>query len=102
MVHCVSSNTNPPALNLWNQTVLATDVGAYAQSRTFYGTSDQGGNVQEWTEWTSEFQPLRNRRIRGGSWYYNEFYTGANDYEFDTTDYDSESIGFRVAGRVER
>lgn len=79
---------------------LATDVGAYAQSRTFYGTYDQGGNVQEWTEWTSEFQPLRNRRIRGGSWYYNEFYTGANDYEFDTTDYDSESIGFRVAGRA--
>lgn len=81
---------------------LATDVGAYTQSRTFYGTYDQGGNVQEWTEWTSEFQPLRNRRIRGGSWYYNEFYTGTNDYEFDTTDYDSESIGFRVAGRVER
>jgi formylglycine-generating enzyme required for sulfatase activity len=80
----------------------ATDVGAYAQSRTFYDTYDQGGNVQEWTEWTSEFQPLRNRRIRGGSWYYNESYTGANDYEFDTTDYDSESIGFRVAGRVER
>lgn len=81
---------------------MATDVGAYTQARSFYGTYDQGGNVQEWTEWTSEFQPLRNRRIRGGSWYYNEYYTGSNDYEFDTTDYDSESIGFRVAGRVER
>jgi len=80
----------------------ATDVGAYAESRAYYGTFDQGGNVQEWTEWTSEFQPLRNRRIRGGSWNYNEFYTGADDYEFDTTDYDSESIGFRVAGRAER
>lgn len=81
---------------------MATDVGAYTQSRTFYGTYDQGGNVQEWTEWTSEFQPLRNRRIRGGSWYYNEFYTGSHDFEFDTTDYDSESIGFRVAGRAGR
>ena len=81
---------------------MATDVGAYSGTRTFYGTCDQAGNVQEWTEWTSEFQPLRNRRIRGGSWYYNEFYSGSNDYEFDTTDYDSESIGFRVAGQAER
>jgi formylglycine-generating enzyme required for sulfatase activity len=80
---------------------MATDVGAYPLARSYYGTYDQGGNVQEWTEWTDEFSPLRNRRIRGGSWDYNEYYSGKDDYEFDTTDYDSNSIGFRVAGRAD-
>jgi formylglycine-generating enzyme required for sulfatase activity len=79
----------------------ATDVGAYPLASSYYGTFDQGGNVQEWTEFTPEFTPLRNRRIRGGSWNYNEFYSGKDDFEFDTTDYDSESIGFRVAGRAD-
>lgn len=81
---------------------FATDVGAYIYAPSHYGTFDQGGNVQEWTEYTPEFTPLRNRRIRGGSWNYNEFYTGRDDFEFDTTDYDSDSIGFRVAGRMEQ
>ena len=57
--------------------------------------------MQEWTEWTSDFTYLRNRRTRGGSWLYNEFYSRSTDYEFDTTDYDSNDIGFRVAGAVE-
>lgn len=81
--------------------LMATDVGSYRQAISYYGTYDQAGNVQEWTEWTSEFSFLRNRRIRGGSWYYNEFYSKSTDFEFDTTDYDSDSIGFRVAGRLE-
>jgi formylglycine-generating enzyme required for sulfatase activity len=80
---------------------MATDVGAYPQVLSFYGTLDQAGNVQEWTEWTSEFPYLRNRRVRGGSWNYNEFYSSSMDFEFDTTDYDSEEIGFRVAGQAD-
>lgn len=79
----------------------ATDVGAYTNSVSFYGTFDQAGNVQEWTEWTSEFTYLRNRRVRGGSWIYNEFYSRSTDFEFDTTDYDADAIGFRVAGAAE-
>lgn len=79
----------------------ATDVGAYPLASSHYGTFDQAGNVQEWTEFTPEFTPLRNRRIRGGSWDYNEFYSGKDDFEFDTTDYDSNSIGFRVAGHAD-
>jgi len=79
----------------------AIPVGSYVQSISFYGTYDQAGNVQEWTEWTSEFTYLRNRRIRGGSWVYNEFYARSTDFEFDTTDYDAEGIGFRVAGAAE-
>ena len=76
----------------------ATDVGAYVYAASFYGTFDQAGNVQEWTEWTDDFTFLGNRRVRGGSWLYNEFYSKSTDFEFDTTDYDAAGIGFRVAG----
>ena len=77
---------------------MATDIGAYVNAASFYGTFDQAGNVQEWTEWTDDFTFLRNRRVRGGSWNYNEFYSKSTDFEFDTTDYPAGSIGFRVAG----
>jgi formylglycine-generating enzyme required for sulfatase activity len=80
---------------------MATDVGAYTKARSFYGTFDQAGNVQEWTEWTSDFVLLPYRRVRGGSWNYNEFYSQSSDFEFDTTDYDAAGIGFRVAGAAE-
>ena len=80
---------------------VATDVGAYVSASSFYGTFDQAGNVQEWTEYTTDFNFLRNRRIRGGSWNYNEFYSKSTDFEFDTTDYDAAGIGFRVAGAAE-
>lgn len=74
---------------------VATDVGAYVNSATFYGTLDQAGNVQEWVE---EIIFITNRRLRGGSWDYNEFYTESDDLEFDTTNYPADGIGFRVAG----
>jgi formylglycine-generating enzyme required for sulfatase activity len=76
----------------------ATDVGAYLYSTSFYGTFDQAGNVQEWTE---EIIYVTNRRLRGGSWNYNEYYSASGDFEFDTPDYPADGIGFRVAGAVE-
>jgi formylglycine-generating enzyme required for sulfatase activity len=78
---------------------MATDVGAYKWSSSYYGTFDQGGNAQEWTE---EILYVTNRRLRGGSYVYNEFYSRSTDIEFDTTDYDSDAIGFRVAGAVDQ
>jgi formylglycine-generating enzyme required for sulfatase activity len=79
----------------------ATDVGAYVNSRSFYGAYDMAGNVQEWTEWTSDFAYLGDRRIRGGSWNYNEFYAKSTNFEFDTTDYPAAGIGFRIAGAAD-
>jgi formylglycine-generating enzyme required for sulfatase activity len=76
---------------------MATDVGAYFNSPSFYGTFDQAGNVQEWTE---EIIFVSNRRLRGGSWTYNEFYSESDDFEFDTPDYPADAIGFRVAGQA--
>jgi formylglycine-generating enzyme required for sulfatase activity len=43
--------------------VYLTDVGAYAQSASAYGTFDQGGNVGEWLDTPGEF-----RFVQGGSW----------------------------------
>jgi formylglycine-generating enzyme required for sulfatase activity len=77
---------------------LATDVGAYVNASSYYGTFDQAGNVQEWTE---EIIYVTNRRVRGGSWIYNEFYSRSDDFEFDTPDYPADGIGFRVAGAAE-
>jgi len=77
---------------------LATDVGAYLNSRSHYGTFDQAGNVEEWTE---DIVFTTNRRLRGGSWTYNEYYSGSGDFEFDTPDYPADGIGFRVAGAAE-
>ena len=77
---------------------LATDVGAYLNAPSHYGTFDQAGNVEEWTE---EIVFVTNRRLRGGSWNYNEFYSGSGDFEFDTPDYPADGIGFRVAGAAE-
>jgi formylglycine-generating enzyme required for sulfatase activity len=75
----------------------STDVGAYLNAPSYYGTYDQAGNVQEWTE---EIIYVTNRRLRGGSWLYNEFYGKSSDFEFDTPDYNAEAIGFRIAGAV--
>ncbi len=41
------------------------NVGSYADSLSYYGTMDQGGNVGEWTE---ELSLGTYRTIRGGSW----------------------------------
>lgn len=76
----------------------ATDVGAYRNAPSYYGTFDQAGNVEEWTE---EIVFITNRRLRGGSWGYNEFYSKSTDLEFDTIDYPAEAIGFRVAGALD-
>ena len=74
-----------------------TDVGAYgANSDSFYGTNDQGGNVWEWND-TIVSGALRG--MRGGAW--NNL---AND-DFLTSSYSSQRVpsgeyaflGFRVA-----
>ena len=75
-----------------------TPVGAYANTRSYYGAYDQAGNVQEWTE---EIVFVTNRRLRGGSFVYNEYYSQSDDFEFDTPDYEAPGIGFRVAGALD-
>ncbi len=71
-----------------------TDAGAYMQSRSAYGTFDQGGNVWEWNETLyADF----NRYVRGGSWFDDWYYLHAEYWLYgNPTNYDNET-GFRVA-----
>jgi len=83
----------------WNgQDGNVTTVGsAGALSTSFYGTFDQGGNIEEWSETQV---PVSNRRLRGGAW--NTF-SGVGDLLAASThpsldeNVESHSIGFRVA-----
>ena len=72
-----------------------TDVGAYNLSPSYYGTFDQGGNVQEWNETAvgSSF-----RVTRGSSWGNDPSFLAAsarNTNAGTSTGY--SAIGFRVA-----
>jgi formylglycine-generating enzyme required for sulfatase activity len=78
-----------------------TDVGAYgANSDSFYGTNDQGGNVWEWNDAVILGYA---RGLRGGAWH-NDFgdqVGGILASSFRLGGYDPEvqgnDIGFRVA-----
>lgn len=81
----------------WNsQNGNVTTVGSAGPlSESFYGTSDQGGNVFEWNEAliSGSF-----RGLRGGSWYLvTSNLQSSVRYDNDPTGVDSAPIGFRVA-----
>jgi formylglycine-generating enzyme required for sulfatase activity len=72
-----------------------TDVGAYgANSDSFYGTNDQGGNVWEWNDAVVSGS---SRGLRGGSWHFfdNDLASSYRGYYGPSGEY--FVIGFRVA-----
>ena len=82
----------------WNdQDGHVTTVGsAGALSESFYGTSDQGGNVWEWNENVVG----SSRGFIGGSWVFGEdVLRWSNRFSVDPP-FASISIGFRVASPV--
>ena len=76
----------------------STNVGTYSGDPSYYGTSDQGGNVWEWNDAAVSDA---NRGLRGGAWAISSpsshlaglrsSYRGsqANNYEFN-------NVGFRL------
>jgi sulfatase modifying factor 1 len=71
-----------------------TDVGAYgANSDSFFGTNDQGGNVWEWNDAVVS----ASRGLRGGSW--GSYGDGLASSDRTTTGPSFEDLyfGFRVA-----
>jgi sulfatase modifying factor 1 len=77
-------------------TGLSTDVGSYLSAPSYYGTFDQGGNVEEWND--AVIGDTRGRR--GGSWNHNEQYmrsTGRDGYGNPGSLY---ANGFRLAAAV--
>jgi uncharacterized protein (TIGR03437 family) len=86
-----ASNCIPAVFN-------STEVGAYPNSVSPYGTLDQGGNLFEWTEFVAH-SPLPP--IRGGSWFLDaDFGSSLIGLDFDPRD-EIASLGFRVATRLD-
>jgi formylglycine-generating enzyme required for sulfatase activity len=72
-----------------------TTVGSAGPlSESFYGTSDQGGNVGEWTE--SLFKDS-SRVIRGGWWNFSPFDLESTHHNWDAPAEENRIVGFRVA-----
>jgi sulfatase modifying factor 1 len=76
-----------------------TDVGAFSNSASAYGTFDQGGNVFEWND---DVAGDGGRGIRGSAAMAHEFYMR----NYDNTGYPDPSeefnyVGFRVASVAE-
>jgi hypothetical protein len=72
-----------------------TEAGAHENSASPYGTFDQGGNLQEFTEAVPESDI---RRIRGGSWLWGRSYMSASDVDDVMHSSDQlDDIGFRMA-----
>lgn len=75
-----------------------TPVGAYgANSASYYGTNDQGGNVWEWNDAVIDGD---NRGMRGGAWdsFWDSYYLRYSARLDYNTYHEYYNVGFRVAG----
>jgi len=74
-----------------------TDVGAYPDSASPYGTFDQGGNVWEWNEAEDS---VSRRGIRGGNWNVPASSLAASFPYHGAPVGEGDYLGFRVASLV--
>ena len=78
-----------------------TDVGAFTNSESFYGTFDQSGNVYQWNDLDGLAASGSSRGLRGGDWDDGDAvnlsssgrYMGAPSFE-------GNYVGFRLASPV--
>jgi sulfatase modifying factor 1 len=78
-----------------------TDVGAFANSVSYYGTFDQSGNASEWNDLTGAAHSYRG--IRGYSWYPDGFPPPEENYYrwmLENVVFTRYSDGFRLAAPV--
>ena len=74
-----------------------TDVGAYTQSSSHYGTFDQAGNVMEWNETRFQLQNQPRTRIRGGAFDLDSDMAASYNYMARGIQVPLSDLGFRVA-----
>jgi len=75
-----------------------TDVGAFTNSGSFYGTFDQSGNVYQWND--LDGAPGSSRGIRGGDWNDFAFYVSSSSSFSGGPSYEDYLVGFRLASPV--
>lgn len=75
-----------------------TDVGAFTNSASFYGTFDQNGNVGEFNSLTGEANPVSG--FRGGSWFGSSYLGLASTRGETNLIYGDDKTGFRLASPV--
>jgi formylglycine-generating enzyme required for sulfatase activity len=83
---------------LGNQNYL-TDVGAFVNSASYYGTYDQGGNIYEWIDTPGNG---KQGRLRGGFWMSNRADLSYVDYYNTSPSYAFNGSGFRLASSTRR
>ena len=76
-----------------------TDVGAFTNSESFYGTFDQSGNVFEWNDLPDAAGSSRG--LRGGDWFISGafFLSSSSRFSFDPS-FEFNGNGFRLASPV--
>jgi formylglycine-generating enzyme len=74
-----------------------TEVGAFGNSASAYGTFDQGGNVAEWTESVAIESESADRMLRGGSYWQLSLAMRACERDQSGPIYHNCLWGFRVA-----
>jgi hypothetical protein len=80
--------------NYDNSVGTLSDVGAYSDDASYYGTYDQGGNVWEW----NDTMPNSSARgVRGGSYTRDETRLKSSSGSNDVPDAEYAGFGFRIA-----
>lgn len=74
-----------------------TAVGTFANSPSAYGTFDQGGNLEEWTDDVVYTTFGASRRTRGGAWNSGGLNDDVNPIPTALPSDRSNKIGFRLA-----
>ena len=70
-----------------------TEVGAFTQEDSYYGTFDQGGNVWEWNDTIIG----SSHGLRGSSWDFDDYYLRASSRGYTLPTDEVSNVGFRVA-----
>jgi formylglycine-generating enzyme required for sulfatase activity len=71
-----------------------TDVGAFTNSASFYGTFDQSGNVYQWND--LDGTAGSSRGVRGGGWVNDAFVSSSSFTDASGPAGEVSYIGFRL------